>query len=443
MATKLSRWGWRAGAGGLLVLGQVGFWGAGTPGTAYRTPNAVGAILICLITLPLALAERQMLAALIVSSGALLGYQLQSFPPSPADLATLALVVWLVATDHPRVSAVATATLTVAVGAVAATAPALHAGGTIDKTSVVSNAIIIPICAVVGVALRGQRARADLARRTLELESERVLMEADRAKATERLRIARELHDAVGHGITIIGLRAEAATRLMGRDPDHAARLLREVGESVRDAMAELHRMVGFLRDDGQTDGPPTPGAATRSLSNGKRPAAATPVNPDVQPVREIVSVAQWLSDDRLSDDRLPDAVNAGTATAGDELDEVIRSFAGPGLDIAIETNGNWDQLPSTLLPSVAAVVSEGLANVIRHASGHRAIVRLRIDHRVASVEVEDDGVGALPEARIGFGLAGLMERVRATGGTVTFENAPGGGALLRAILPLAVTVAP
>ena len=392
---RLSPWGWYVGAVGLLLLGQVVFWGAPTAGSAYRAPDVLGAILICVTTLPLIKADRYVFAALVVSSAALLGYQFQNFAPSPADFATLALVVWLVATGRPKISAITTLLLTLAVAAVAVRANSLHPGHSVDIAAVVSDAIVIPIAAAIGMVLQGNRARAQLVQRTLELETIQVRMEVDWAKAAERFRIAR----------------------------DHAAHLLDEAGHSVRDAMAELHRMVGLLREEDRH--------VTALPASTAVPKRAAHADPD--PVRQTFPAV---------DRRVNRSAVVPTPSAEEDVEEVIRNFTSSQLDIVLETNESWEHLPSHLAAPVLAIVSEGLANVVRHASAHRAVVRLHLGDTAVSIEVEDDGVGASPAAKLGFGLAGVMERTHAAGGRVVFENVQAGGVRLRATLPLAVAVA-
>jgi len=100
-------------------------------------------------------------------------------------------------------------------------------------------------------AYRSARSRAELEQRTAELAAERERTRAQ-AVAIERLRIARELHDVVAHHVSVIGVQAGAARRVLAKDPDAASASLSAIEVSARDAVDELHRLLGTLR--GTTD---------------------------------------------------------------------------------------------------------------------------------------------------------------------------------------------
>lgn len=364
------RWGWSVAGIVLTALGQLVLWTV--PGSDVHPPDFLGSALVCAVGLPLLIGQRRPLPALGVSTVSLLAYDALGYPPSPTALGFLALITLTVGTRPRRTSWSIVGALTVTVFVVDAIRPGPHA-----LANALVNSLWVPIAALAGIAVRYEQARAQLVRREQDLLVERLRLEADQASAVERLRIARELHDAVGHGITLASLRAEAAACLLRRDPDRATELLHDVGRHARDALAELHQLVGLLRDGAE----PPPGPA------------------------------------------------------GD-LDKFVGRFVGPDFDVRLETGRHCGDLPARVNEAVSAIVAEGLTNVVRHAGAHHALVRITSAAGEVVVEISDDGHGPNPGTRPGFGLAGAGERARALGGYVDFGAGPGGGSLLRAVLP-------
>ncbi len=227
-----------------------------------------------------------------------------------------------------------------------------------------------------------QRARTEL--RTAELERERRRV-AGQAVALERLRLARELHDAVAHHVSLMGVQAGAARSLVATDPDASASVLEAVETSARQAIEELHSILGTLRD------------------------------PDVTSSEAVGS---------LGVERLPDLV------------EDVRAA---GLPVELQVVGEPVPLPPTVSLNLYRIVQEALTNTRKHAGAHaRADVRLRYLDGAVEVEVTDDGVGARrPVREGGRGLVGMRERVTADGGTVVAEPMARGGFLVRAQVPL------
>ncbi len=366
------RFGWSVAAVGLAVVGQPFLWAGSGVGPSWRPPLAYGGVLVVLVAGPLLAIRRSPVVALAVSATALLAYDMLAYPPSPADFAMLALLAWTVAVRRPAVGATATGVLTLAAAVVGALRPT-GAG----LAPVVASALVVPLAALVGVAGRAQRAAADLARREHDVVVAGLRLEAEQAAAVERLRLARELHDAVGHAVTLAGLRAEAAARLVVRDPPRAQELLTDIGRHTRGAMVELHQLVGVLRDAAE---------------------------PPSSPARDLASI--------------------------------VARFSGPDFHVAIEDAVDSVTLPSGIEETVSSIVGEGLANAVRHSGARRAVVRLTHSGSELVVEVGDDGAGPPPGTRIGFGLAGAEERAQALGGRIDLGVGPAGGGLLRAILP-------
>lgn len=373
----LRRWRSWAPATAALVLAAIGQPILWLGGEAHGPLSGLGlesfgAALVVLATAPLILARRWPLPALAISAVALFAYDAIGFPASPADVATLVLTAWVVVRCPPRLSAPAVGSVIIGAALVAEIRAA-----TISVAAIVAEVLVVPASAVVGLAIRSYVARYALERRESALAVAEARLEAERAAALERLRIAREVHDAVGHGVTVATLRAEAAARLIERDPARAAELLEEVAAAGRQAMRELHQLLGLLRD------------------------ATTPPE---RPARDLAGV--------------------------------VRRFDGPGLRVRLDVEGPAEALPSPVTEVVAAVAAEGLANVVRHAHARSARVHLRVDRHETVLEVDDDGQGVMPDTVPGFGLSGAAERARSVGGALSLDSAPGGGAQLRLRIP-------
>jgi signal transduction histidine kinase len=235
-----------------------------------------------------------------------------------------------------------------------------------------------------------ERARTELRTRQLERERRRV---AQQAVAIERLRLARELHDAVAHHVSMMGVQAAAARTLLDADPARARASLEQVEESAREAIGELQGILGTLRDES---------------SNGDGEAGAV---------------------GSLGVEALPDLV----ASARDA-----------GLGATFQVVGDPVRLPPLLSLNLYRIAQEALTNTRKHA-GQRAHadVRLRYLDDAVELEVADDGASrsvATPPARTpgtGLGLIGIRERVAADGGTLEARPRSRGGFLVRARIPL------
>ncbi len=330
-------------------------------------------MLALLVTLPLALLPRHPIIVLAVSSASLVAYDAIGYPASPADMAGIAVLVWVVAYSGAAVAWLGTALVTVAMVAAAFIRPGGH-----QPAALLADSVVVPAAAAVGLMVRTRRRQADLARREQALEAERLSVRAEHAASAERLRIAGELHDAIGHGLTLTALRAQAAACLFEGEPRRSRELLAEVARAGQSALEELHLFLRVLSDDSEQ--------------------VETTARPDVE--------------------------------------QVVRRFSEPGMDIDLKISGCSRDLEDALESTVAAIVAEGLSNIARHAQAARGTVRLSFQEANLVVEVADYGPGPAETTSAGFGLRGVRERVAAAGGQLAFGPGPQGGALLKAILP-------
>ncbi|PZG25111.1 sensor histidine kinase [Spongiactinospora gelatinilytica] len=245
---------------------------------------------------------------------------------------------------------------------------------------------------VVGRSLRMRRAYlAELKDRAERLERAR---DADTraARAEERSRIARELHDVVAHHVSVMTVQAAAARRILTANPQGAGEALSAIEEVGRTAMAEMRNIVGVLRTDDGRAGP---------AERGPQP---------------------------------------GTL----ELPALVEQMREAGLPTQLWTEGERGDLPPGIDLAAYRLVQEALTNTLRHAGpGARAWVTVRHEPGEFSVRIEDDGRG--PEAPRpdgerhgpGHGLVGIRERVALYGGMLRIGPRAGGGFEVRARFPL------
>jgi signal transduction histidine kinase len=198
------------------------------------------------------------------------------------------------------------------------------------------------------------------------------------AVAEERSRIARELHDIVGHSVSVMTVQASAVRRLMRADQAKERAALETVEATGREALAEMRRVVGALRSG--------EGA------------------PDLAPPPTL-----------------------------DQLDRLADKFRSAGLDVTLDHE--TAELPPGLDLTAYRLVQEGLTNTLKHAEATRAWVRVGCGDGALHVSVRDDGRGGVCEP--GNGLIGMRERVAMYGGALSATQLQGGGFELRAELPL------
>ncbi|OLF12031.1 histidine kinase [Actinophytocola xinjiangensis] len=230
------------------------------------------------------------------------------------------------------------------------------------------------------------RRQAELERRAEELRHSQE--ENTRgAIVAERVRIARDLHDVVAHHVSVMGVQAGAARRVLASDPELASSALRTVEDTARTAIGELHGLLGVLRA-GDTE-------------SGRENLAGL--------------------------DQLPDLVTAARSA---------------GLEVEHGVYGQPRPVPDGVALSAYRVVQEALTNVVKHARARRAEVRVRYLDSTLEVEVTDDGRGAAETGRSsgGFGLLGMRERISVHGGELETGPRQGSGYRVRASFPAAAT---
>jgi signal transduction histidine kinase len=237
-----------------------------------------------------------------------------------------------------------------------------------------------------GVWLLGRWVRVRR-RRTDDLEQHAADLQADRealareAVAEERARIAREMHDSVAHSVSVMVLQAGAAEQVLAASPERARESLQTIQDTGREAIVELRRMLGLLRDPVEASLSPPPGLGG--------------------------------------------------------IDTLLGQVRAAGLPVELTVEGQPRRLPPGVDRSAYRIVQEGLTNTLKHAGPAHATVTLRYGDRALELEVVDDGRGGKRANGDGFGLIGMRERAALYGGELDAGSRPGGGYVLRARLPL------
>ena len=201
------------------------------------------------------------------------------------------------------------------------------------------------------------------------------------AVAEERNRLAREMHDTLGHRLTVAAVQLEGAQRLIPQEPERATTMVATGREQVRDALADLRQTVAALR---------------------------SPLEADLQLSKSLKQLASGFE----------------KAT---------------GIEVHLVSPDEMPPLPRAHRLALYRAAQEALTNVQRHAQAEQAWLTLMPQEDRIVLLVSDDGVGfpAGPATETSFGLRGLQERVLQLGGELTLEPRAGGGAQLRLSLPL------
>ncbi len=203
---------------------------------------------------------------------------------------------------------------------------------------------------------------------------------AAKARAEERNRISRDLHDVIAHSLTVSLLHVMSARLAVESDPDDAARSLAEAERLGRESLAEVRQVVGLLREDGGVAG---------------------------------------------LDRTLPQPGASGVPS-------LVERFQAAGADVTLTVDGDAGRLPATVGLAVYRILQEALTNVIRHAPGAPASARLVVSERAATLTVDSLGK---PGTGTGHGVPGMRERAEAIGGSCS-AGPSGAGWLVRASFP-------
>lgn len=347
-----------------------------------RDVPALVIVLAALAALPpLALRRRWPLVAclLVAAHAALVTLAIGSRPLAGPLLALFTAAAWESAGRAALAVAAVLSAHSMAVAYEAATV-----AGTAFAVAAVASVFLLLDLSAYAFGRRSSSGRE----RTRMLEESRAALAAE-AVAKERLRIARELHDIVAHAVTIMVLQAAGAGRVVDRDPAQAAASMRSVQETGTQAIAELRRLLTVLRsvDDARDEEP------------GEAPCLA------------------------------------GIAKLASQVEAT-------GVRVTVDVAGPVGELDPSVELAAYRIVQESLTNASRHAGpGSDVEVRLAWSPETLAIDVTDNGTGVraseVPAMSIGYGFAGLAERIKLVGGQFAAgPRSPAGGYHVRAVLP-------
>ncbi len=347
---------------------------------------------VSLLTLPLVFRRRAPMAVFFFIAGVALVQWLVT-GPLLADCALL-VAMYTVAAECEWLLVLAAA-LILEAGVLMATVRWTIGGNDLKSFVFLSGLAFAALLA--GVVVRALGSQLEwLAERAQRLEFERD-QQASLAAAAERARIAREMHDVVSHNIQVMVTLADAAAAASARDPEQATETMHEVSGTGRQALTDMRRMLGVLREEPASDAP------------------------------------------------VPYAPQPGLG----ELGALVERVRGTGLPVSVEESGRPFVVSGAAGLTVYRIVQEALTNALKHAE-HPGSVEVRLEYRDPdlSVQVIDDGRrrsggggigdgnavqedtqnGSSPEADGGHGVAGMAERAASFGGTLEAGPRRAGG---------------
>ncbi len=205
----------------------------------------------------------------------------------------------------------------------------------------------------------------------------------DQAAMGERARIARDLHDVVAHHVSAIAVQAESARLTTEGLPEEGRAQFEAIGQTARDALTEMRRLLGVLREDANTE---------------------------------------------VARDPQPGLVR---------LDELVETARAAGTPVRLTISGNVAAVPPGVDLCAYRILQEALTNVRRHAPGAPVDVELEYSTDMLRLRVRDHGTSTVPPDLDGHGLLGMRERAIMVGGTLTVGPADGGGFAVDAELPI------
>jgi signal transduction histidine kinase len=330
-------------------------------------PRPVILTLIVLSVLPVAVRRRWPRTVLaVVTFASAVGLALSSSDPAPQ--LPVGFVIYLIPSRFPRRQALwlLGGTLTALAVGLAVFAATPHGGPQIGDVraalaSLAENVLVVAGSWVIRYLIMQRRAY--------------IVALAQQAERDDRIRIARELHDVVAHGLSLIAVQAGVANWVVESRPAEAARALASIEEISRGALREMRALLGVLRVEGDPD-----------------------TAPDLAPARGLA-----------------------------DLNELADRVAAAGITVAVDVRGTPAALPPGLDLAAYRVIQEAATNVIKHSEADRCQVTVSYGPDALTVRVTDDG-HATAVSTDGHGIKGMRERVAMYGGTFEAGPLPAGG---------------
>jgi signal transduction histidine kinase len=375
-------------AGVLAVWGQVDLWIAGGKFTTVPGPRGLTAPFVLLFTLPLGVRRRWPFGVLCVVMGAVAAESLVvGKSPEGGEVLFPALLVFYTVAAHCELRR---AVAGFAIGMACATVQVVKDPTVLSLADIVIADAVFYLVLGGAAWLLGRYARArriEAAYSTSRADRlEREQLQRERAAVTaERTRIARELHDVIAHSVSLMGVQAGAAERVLEQDPAVARDALRSIQLTARESVGELRHLLSFLRAD-------------------EEPATLAP-QPGIDAIAALVAQAQ---------------------------------AAGVAIELVVDPGSS--RVPRGIELSAYRVVQEALTNVRKHAPGASARVEIRHHDHALDVVVENEPVrvnGARTPLGTGRGIVGMRERVMLYGGSLAAAQRADGGFVVRAHIPV------
>ena len=388
-------------------------------------------LLAAIVALPVGLRRRDPVGALILalvgcSLIVAVGGEINRGPFLP-----LALVLYRVAATRTRTVAITALAASLALLIVQGLILSLTGQGSGPATGV---ALILIIAWMIGLSAQQRRAYTARVREQV----------ATAAVTEERLRIARELHDVVAHSMTVVAVQAGFGEYVFSSEPEQARAALGNIQHVTRDALSDMQRLLGVLRQDDTGQPASTP-------PDGAQPGTAAP-----EPPRQLqLAPAPGLA----------------------EVERLVSTTAGAGVRVDVARTGQQRAIPAGIDQSAFRIVQEALTNVVKHSGASTCQVIIGYERTGLTVEITDPGCGqgprdevagaagkrgfqaigsgGLPPERLsaplgqhgrphiaraygtGHGILGMRERVSLCGGEFTAGPRPGQGFEVIAHFPL------
>ncbi|WP_162606004.1 sensor histidine kinase [Jiangella aurantiaca] len=366
----------------LLFVGIAGTHGASASQDGGRDADALAFALVVIATLPFALRSRYPRTVLVVSGAALLSYLAADYPYGPI-MFTILVISFTLGYRLPHRIALRWVGGYWALVALVSVFRLLDDPGDFWRQATagaVGSLAAFAAPLAVGAALKTRR----------ESQADVRAAQARRAVSEERLRMAQELHDSVGHGLAVIAMQAGVALHVLDRNPEKVRAALEAIRDTSKASLDGLRAELQVLR---------------------------SPVT-DAAPRRPDLGLA--------------------------ELDVLLDRIRAGGVEVDADVEGHTD-LPPDIDVAAYRIVQESLTNVLRHAAATRAEVRIRRSGDELLLDVSDDGVGGAPPGPSsspegdgsGTGIAGMRARAEALGGRLQAGPRGGGGFAVHARLPL------
>jgi signal transduction histidine kinase len=416
---------------GAILLASGSQWSE-TQVPPHRAIDLTGNVLLTVIAAALLVRRRLPLAVLAAETLLVAAFLAAGYPHGPYLLA-LVLVGLVVGRTHPRriaLLAAAGSATTVTLSAVVSFVSGYLGTGWNLAVAVAVGIVVTAVPVLVGGLVR--QAKASAARAEEEATRRRV--------ESERLRMAREVHDVVGHSLSIISLQAGVALHVLDRRPEQAQISLEAIRRTSVEALDELRATLALTRAGQAVAVTPVTGGARQAGRDGTAGGAwdctgtgrtGTVGISSTETSTHAISITGTGAAVRPAD-RMP-------LTGLARLPGLLAEIRLCGVPVEAVIAGPLDALPADVELAVYRIVQESLTNVLRHARDAQVTVGLRVEGRTVVVDVTDSPNSAVSPfgPPTGHGLAGLQERAMELGGQLTAGPHTDGGWRVRAVLPV------